>query len=250
MFELDSYDCSTFLEVSPSITTNSSPSLAFSKLLCNSPIVLIGSTYTQDSMTINLLSQNSKKKQNQPLSNLFPTAWFTPMLPSNATPRRRQEFRLGRLCAAKALWLLGHLGSVNVPIASNRTPVWPTGFTGSIAHSSGLVLCAVGSQHRGKHRGIGLDIEALHSPLPTFSALLEHVCRESVYKALFPVSKQVFQPTAYQIAPLSTVSATTDSGIARATLTQTLTPALPQGSHLLVRWIKTSTHIAALCYWP
>lgn len=170
--------------------------------------------------------------------------WYTPMLPKNATAHRRKEFRLGRLCAAQALQLLGATQQISLPIGPNRIPMWPNGFTGSIAHSSDLILCAA-TKH---NHTIGLDVESLQSPLPHFPALLEHVCRESVYKALFPVSKQVFDTSAYQITPLSPLSEL--FGTVCATLTQKLAPALPQGTHFKLHWAKTSTHVAALCHLP
>src|SRR5690242_8343874 len=50
-----------------------------------------------------------------------------------AAPERQLEFRAGRHCARLAMGLLGAAGPVLR--APDRSPVWPSGIVGSIAHT-------------------------------------------------------------------------------------------------------------------
>lgn len=76
--------------------------------------------------------------------------------PKNVVLSRKLEFLAGRAAAREALGLLG-LHMAVIPIHENRSPIWPSGFIGSIAHSEQIAVAAVA-----KNRdlvAIGLDIE-------------------------------------------------------------------------------------------
>ncbi|MGH8254473.1 MAG: 4'-phosphopantetheinyl transferase family protein [Steroidobacteraceae bacterium] len=81
---------------------------------------------------------------------------FPPQL-ARAVPTRRIEFLAGRLCAQRALEQAGYAGNAVIPIGERRAPVWPSGFTGSIAHGNGTAWAVVASQVG--YRGLGIDLE-------------------------------------------------------------------------------------------
>ena len=73
-----------------------------------------------------------------------------------AGPVRLREFAAGRACARR---LLGELGFAPGPIlqASDRSPAWPPGAVGSIAHDRRV--CAVAVGRAAELRSLGLDAE-------------------------------------------------------------------------------------------
>lgn len=81
---------------------------------------------------------------------------------AHAVPKRRHEFRIGRVCARSALSALGFHAA---PLLAGRRGalLWPPGVVGSITHSAGYVAAAVAPV--GLLRGIGIDAE-IHEPLP------------------------------------------------------------------------------------
>lgn len=120
---------------------------------------------------------------------------------------RRREFATGRALARE---LLGRLGAVDpvVPSAPDRSPSWPEGFVGSIAHTDRVCVVAVG--RASDFGSVGIDVEParpLESDLFATIATareLERVARlspdirglavrrlftakEAVYKCLYPL---------------------------------------------------------------
>ncbi len=75
---------------------------------------------------------------------------------AQAVEARRREFAVGRACAHR---LLADLGFEPTPLlpAADRTPQWPRGAIGSIAHSG--QVCAVAVARAGRLAAIGLDVE-------------------------------------------------------------------------------------------
>ena len=61
---------------------------------------------------------------------------------SNAVPKRVSEFTAGRVAARLALKQLG-APAMSVPMAPDRSPIWPPGLTGSITHTHSACLAAV-----------------------------------------------------------------------------------------------------------
>lgn len=73
-----------------------------------------------------------------------------------AGPKRRREFRAGRACARRALARLG-VSPGPLPAGADRAPLWPPGVVGSLSHTAGLCVAAVG--RRSELRGLGVDAE-------------------------------------------------------------------------------------------
>jgi 4'-phosphopantetheinyl transferase EntD len=89
-----------------------------------------------------------------------------------AVAERREEFAAGRLCAREALARLG-VGPRPIPSGSDRAPVWPSGYVGSVTHCPGYVAAAVARCR--DHAAIGIDAE-IDAPLP--EGVLELVANE------------------------------------------------------------------------
>jgi 4'-phosphopantetheinyl transferase EntD len=97
---------------------------------------------------------------------------------ANAVSKRKAEFGTARMCARRALARLGVAPCALVPNA-DRSPRWPTGVVGSIAHTTGC--CVVAVTDAPEIIGIGLDIE-LDTPLE--SSLERMVCTDGERKWL------------------------------------------------------------------
>jgi len=156
-----------------------------------------------------------------------PEMWETQVFPeeevfiSQAIVKRRREFRAGRHCAHTALQQLG-LQTQPILRDSNRAPLWPKGYLGSISHCRDFCIAACCSDHH--IVGLGLDVEPLeglkpgiekhihtqaenefmrqHPDLPErliFSA------KESLYKCYYPLVKTFFgfHTVEIQVNPLS-----------------------------------------------
>jgi len=102
-------------------------------------------------------------------------------LPS-AAEARLLEYRAGRHCARCALARLGAEGLV-VTRASDRSPVWPGGFVGSISHTrrGGRGVAAAVVARESEVRSVGLDME-IDEPLET--SLFRKILRDSERAAL------------------------------------------------------------------
>jgi 4'-phosphopantetheinyl transferase EntD len=81
---------------------------------------------------------------------------------ADASDGRRREFLGGRVCARRALELLG-ISPVAVPIAVDGAPAWPDGIVGSITHKGRYRAAAVA--FASDVAGLGIDAE-LNAPLP------------------------------------------------------------------------------------
>lgn len=77
-------------------------------------------------------------------------------LSPRAVDKRVADFCTGRVAAATCLAALGY---PRTPIlqGGDRAPVWPAGLVGSITHSNGVALAAVGLA--ADWAGLGLDLE-------------------------------------------------------------------------------------------
>ena len=131
-----------------------------------------------------------------------------------AVPKRQAEYLAGRICARRALQLAGCEGSAEVGTDNDRSPVWPAGYVGSIAHADGTAWAVVApsrlfhglgidlehivprttaqqtcgtilrSEEQAHWRATGLDFEVYFSLV--FSA------KESLYKCLYPITRTFF----------------------------------------------------------
>jgi 4'-phosphopantetheinyl transferase EntD len=130
---------------------------------------------------------------------------------ARAVDRRRREFGTVRHCARRALATLGHPPVPLLP-GEGGAPRWPTGVVGSMTHCPGYRAAAVAPAV--DVRALGIDAEP-HARLPggvlasvalpdeatrlaeltTADASvcwdrLLFCCKEAVYKAWFPVTRQ------------------------------------------------------------
>jgi 4'-phosphopantetheinyl transferase EntD len=75
-----------------------------------------------------------------------------------AVPKRAQEFAAGRSCARRALAEFG-VPPVALAMGSDRRPVWPERFVGSITHTQGF--CAAVLAERTCVAALGIDTEVV-----------------------------------------------------------------------------------------
>lgn len=90
----------------------------------------------------------------------------------NAVPRRQREFAAGRSAARGAMDDAG-LASAAVAVAADRSPIWPAGLVGSIAHNTRACVAIVG--RRDRVHAMGIDIEA---DRPMERALWSLICTQ------------------------------------------------------------------------
>jgi phosphopantetheine--protein transferase-like protein len=128
-------------------------------------------------------------------------------------PVREREFRVGRALAREALRNLGIADFALLP-AETREPLWPDGIVGSITHCEGV--CAVAVAESKRCSGLGIDLERIErideniadtictsgerrqlDAMPA-SSRRQHLsllfsAKESVFKALFPSTRQFLE---------------------------------------------------------
>ncbi|HVG21601.1 MAG TPA: 4'-phosphopantetheinyl transferase superfamily protein [Blastocatellia bacterium] len=75
-----------------------------------------------------------------------------------AVPGRKREFIAGRICARRALAELG-IAEAPLRVNADRTPDWPPGVVGSIAHTNNY--CGVAVARVSDARGVGFDVESV-----------------------------------------------------------------------------------------
>lgn len=125
---------------------------------------------------------------------------------AGATPARLREFAAGR-AAFRAACADAGLAPVALPMAADRSPVWPPGMALSITHDGAIALAAV----LAGVRGLGIDLEPDTSLPPDVAAevltaadtaegRLVFSAKEAAYKALFPAIRQVIGFDAMAIA--------------------------------------------------
>ena len=134
------------------------------------------------------------------------------LLSPRAVEKRRVEFSLGRAAAHDAVAVLLGVSTDAIGRGKSGEPLWPEGLVGSITHSGGTAIAAVG--WRKDTDGIGIDLESL--PGRGSQDISRKVCtpeerawvtepgdplcarlrvrmlfsaKESVYKAFFPSGK-------------------------------------------------------------
>lgn len=134
-------------------------------------------------------------------------------LSHSCSQKRKMDFVAGRYCARKAFEKLGMKNPPEIGISSDRSPMWPTGWVGSITHTNGFASAAVAQTEA--LQGLGIDSERIMrvkvshevagiALLPAENALwnqqlkayipyeqyvtLVFSAKESVYKCLYPIS--------------------------------------------------------------
>ena len=73
-----------------------------------------------------------------------------------AIAKRKLEFQLGRKCARKALQFF-NVDPCPIPAGTNREPIWPRGYVGSITHCEGFYAAAVAKDTT--YHSLGIDAE-------------------------------------------------------------------------------------------
>lgn len=123
---------------------------------------------------------------------------------------RRREFAAGRAAARAAMAELG-LEPAAITMSADRSPIWPPGLTGTIAHCGQFALAALVRSR--DIRAIGIDVEPsdplaadlvseICSPaelawLDTLADPLTHAklvfcAKEAAYKSQYPISRTMF----------------------------------------------------------
>ncbi|MEX1827412.1 4'-phosphopantetheinyl transferase [Luteibacter sp. CQ10] len=110
--------------------------------------------------------------------------------------KRRAEYLAGRRVAVAALREAG-AAVHDVAIGENRAPAWPTGFTGSITHASGMAA-AVAMPNRGV-RGVGIDIEDVATQ-SALEAIVQSVVDDDEYRELGDIAQRIGWPMALTVA--------------------------------------------------
>ncbi|QDK40843.1 4-phosphopantetheinyl transferase [Bacteriovorax stolpii] len=125
-------------------------------------------------------------------------------------PKRKDEFLLGRLCAAKAFYECTKQPLYDLKNNPDRSPAWPSGVVGTISHNEFWVGAAVAKDT--DLLGVGMDFEVmgrtkleLAKQIRSGGDLLSHPqlsdeelltlifsAKESLYKALYPQVKKFF----------------------------------------------------------
>lgn len=130
---------------------------------------------------------------------------------AGAVPKRQLEFTAGRAAARAAMLQIG-FPPAEIPMAQDRSPVWPEGLVGSITHCEGVCLAVVARTQTA--RGVGIDIEPETTLPPDLEEIVctpaervwlgaqpsdqrglwaKHVfsAKESAYKATYPITQKL-----------------------------------------------------------
>ena len=127
------------------------------------------------------------------------------------SPQRLREFTQGRAQARAALGMLG-VPSGPLPIGTDRAPVWPPGYVGSISHAGDIAVAVAASREQIAAVGVDLEpvvplepellqrvcrpeelVRLLTVPTPALQAKLIFSAKESVYKCIAPVLGLFFE---------------------------------------------------------
>lgn len=175
-----------------------------------------------------------------------------------ASAARRREFLAGRALARQAMQGLG-LPASPIPVASDRSPVWPQGVTGSISHCADLCAAAIARTADG-FLSVGIDIETAGPLEPSLwteictqaerawlaglpedkagsLAKLVFSAKEAAYKCQYPLSRQLFDFQVFEIEP------DLPAGSFGARFTADIAP-FRTGDLLRGRFRMTASHVA------
>lgn len=106
---------------------------------------------------------------------------------AKAIPKRRLEFAAGRAAGRAAMAQIGG-NPVAIPMSSNRAPIWPAGFVGSISHDDRACVAVAGVADR--WAAVGIDIE----PDQDFDqTLVSEICTtdEQIWLRSLPIHHQL-----------------------------------------------------------
>jgi enterobactin synthetase component D len=109
---------------------------------------------------------------------------------------RMREFECGRLYAKRALSMLG-IDQVDLPVAPDRSPLWPNGVVGSLAHTSdggGGHVAAVVARTQ-DFCAIGIDVERDD---PLHPSLWQYILCEREFERILSLSPEI-RPSEVQV---------------------------------------------------
>ncbi|MDB5990937.1 MAG: 4-phosphopantetheinyl transferase superfamily protein [Herbaspirillum sp.] len=148
----------------------------------------------------------------------------------SASAKRKTEYLAGRHCAFAALRAAACDAPAPPAMGADRLPQWPSGWLGSITHSSGEAVAAV--SRIGATRLLGIDVETLIEPASVdgiaalvaqedeMALLLEPIggctpsqaltilfsAKESLYKALYPDTQRFMDFSAARVQAFTPAS--------------------------------------------
>ena len=181
----------------------------------------------------------------------------------SALPKRQAEFLAGRALARLALLQLGAT-QTHIPIGSDRAPVWPPGFAGSLSHARGHAACLV----RQGAALVGVDVETLlqGKPLRAVRQLsstpsdrvvidgagwpegaletLVFSAKETLFKLLYPMVRRHFGFAAARLV------SPPEAGQITLALTETLHPDLPKGRQFALNYLQAKDHVLSWATLP
>ncbi|MFZ4833997.1 4'-phosphopantetheinyl transferase family protein [Rouxiella sp. Mn2063] len=182
-----------------------------------------------------------------------------------AVVKRKAEFVAGRYLAHQALTQLG-AGNASVDVGAHRAPLWPDTFIGSISHSEGFVVCAVGNKNVIK--GVGIDVERFidaETAGKIINSVLTHSefyftgenialdaeiltlifsAKESLYKALHPHVGRYFD---FKAAAINKIDIITNRFTIE--LVEELAPDLPIGTQFEGIFERDSQKVFTAIFW-
>ena len=141
-----------------------------------------------------------------PAEGLWPTE--APAI-ARAVEKRQRDFAAGRRAAREAMAVL-NIAPTAIPQGEQREPIWPQGLIGSISHCATCCIAAIAKSS--DHRSVGIDIEPATplatdlnrmicqsseqdwlttQPDPQLAAKTIFSVKEAVYKAQFPLTREV-----------------------------------------------------------
>jgi enterobactin synthetase component D len=182
-----------------------------------------------------------------------------------SVPKRRASFLAGRALTAQ-VFAKHNVSATPIAISPSRAPQWPSGIAGSISHTHGYCasIVAVGDDYT-----VGIDIETIISP-HSMPAVLKRVitdaektwinqnhptadavfyttlfsAKETIYKALFPITQTFFGFDAAEI------HATPADTSIQLRLTRELHKTLPKGLVLSINVERFENHILTWMAFP
>jgi 4'-phosphopantetheinyl transferase EntD len=179
--------------------------------------------------------------------------------PGAGAERREREFAAGRRCAAGALFDAG-ARDLTVGASPDRSPRWPAGFVGSIAHSDSFVWAAVARDT--DLRSLGIDSEPIFdesamrdaAPIavdvgewrvagaadPAEHATLVFSAKESLYKCLYPCTRAFLE---FADVQFESVDGTATEGRFVLCLRKDLSVAITRGMRFTGRYALERGHL-------